>query len=230
MKQISKAVLAVMEEVGYIQKEQKKGVSFRIKSERAVIQAIRPALLKHKLIMVPWSIDDVRLEQNTILSSQKKEIIQSHVVATFTYRFIHAPSGEHLDAVVLGSGESRGDDKAPYMANTGSKKYAILNFFLLEAGDDPDYTPRNKDGDPTQVEDEPEDNLPEDEEEIEQKHIDELEKQIQKAEALGIEISSVDYTSMKVGQWRKAWSMIMDTIEAHEKQNEPEVDEDDIPF
>lgn len=231
MSEIHEAILAVMHEVGYVQKEEKRGVSFSVKTEQAVVSALRPSMLEHGLILIPTAVTDIDWRQNEE-SSGRKSYISNSVMANFHYELIHVPTGDRVSISVLGSGKSRGDDKAPYMAITGSKKYALLNAFLLETGDDPDYhdyeSERRQEG-PASRETMRKEHLapPEKndgEEPITQEHIDELEEKIQQAEALGISIARVDYDEMNLSQWRKAWSKIVDTIE--QKQSE----EDDIPF
>ena len=233
MQKVAKAILSVMKEVGYIQKEKKSGVSFLVKSEQAILSAIRPLMLENDLIMVPVGIEDTKWNQNEVLNRAGKTIMSNQFQGVFTYRVIHTVSGESIDVKVMGSGESRGDDKAPYMANTGSKKYALLDTFLMETGDDPDnhdYEDEDED-EPSSAKKsssrkKPAKQTDEEATPIEQKHIDELDGQIQKAEALGVSIEDVDYTDMTVGHWRKAWSKVVDSIEANQKN----VDEDDIPF
>ena len=53
------------------------------------------------------------------------------------YTFADVDSDEQLVAKVAGQGLDSGD-KAPYKAQTGALKYALLQSFLLATGDDPE--------------------------------------------------------------------------------------------
>jgi len=137
---INTAMLAIMNEVSYIQKERSKDVNYTLKTENAVIQAIRPAMVKHGVFMYPAGVKEVEHSQ---FEAGKYKNIWNRIVATHIYRFVHAPSGTSIDVEVLGDGADTGD-KAGNKSMTTSKKYALLEAFLLETGDDPDITPSNE--------------------------------------------------------------------------------------
>ena len=137
---IHTAMLAIMNEVSYIQKERSKDVNYTLKTENAVIQAIRPAMLKHGVYMYPVGVKDASHSQ---FEAGKYKNIWNRIVATHVYRFVHAESDTHIDVEVLGDGADTGD-KAGNKSMTTSKKYALLEAFLLETGDDPDTTPSSE--------------------------------------------------------------------------------------
>jgi len=137
---IHTAMLAIMNEVGYVQKEKKSGVTYSLKTENAVIQAIRPAMLKHGVYMYPAGVKDAAHSQ---FEAGQYKNIWNRVVATHVYRFVHAESETSIDVEVLCDGADTGD-KAGNKSMTTSKKYALLEAFLLETGDDPDTTPSSE--------------------------------------------------------------------------------------
>lgn len=136
MSNIHQAMLAIMGEVSYIQKERSKDVKYTLKTENAVIQAIRPAMLKHGVYMYPVGVKDVAHSQ---FEAGQYKNIWNRIVAVHVYRFVHAESETHIDVEVFGDGADTGD-KAGNKSMTTSKKYALLEAFLLETGDDPDET------------------------------------------------------------------------------------------
>ena len=137
---IHTAMLAIMNEVSYIQKERSKDVGYTLKTENSVIQATRPSMLKHGVYMYPVGVKDVAHSQ---FEAGKYKNIWNRIVATHVYRFVHAESDTFIDVEVLGDGADTGD-KAGNKSMTTSKKYALLEAFLLETGDDPDATPSNE--------------------------------------------------------------------------------------
>ena len=138
-KNIYEAILAVMGEVSYVQKKraQDSRVGYTLKTENAVIAAVRPAMMKHGIIMYPVDIKDTN---HSSFVAGKYENHWNRIVATHVYRFHHAVSDTFVDVAVLGDGADTGD-KAGNKSMTVSKKYALLEVFLLETGDDPDETP-----------------------------------------------------------------------------------------
>lgn len=134
---LQEAILAVMADAGYVQKEKPKegGIRYSIKSESAVLQALRPALIKHGIIMLPAAVDEITHSEFTTINREGKETTWNRVVARFTYALMGW--GESLYVIALGEGADTGD-KAVYKAMTGSKKNVLLNAFLMVTGDDPD--------------------------------------------------------------------------------------------
>lgn len=138
-KTIGEAILAVMREVSYIQKERKSGVQYAIKSERSVIKALRESMMNNGLVMWPESVSDAYHERYESVNSRGKTISYARVVATFGYRLHHVHSNTDVFLQTMGEGVDNGD-KAGNKAMTVSKKYALLEGFLIETGNDPDNT------------------------------------------------------------------------------------------
>jgi hypothetical protein len=136
-KNIHEAVLAVMQEIDYVQKEKSKDVNYTLKTENAVIQALRPSMLKHGIYMYPIQVAELHHDQ---FEAGKYKNVWNRLVAVHTYRFVHGASDTHIDVAVLGDGADTGD-KAGNKSMTTSKKYALLETFLLMTGDEPDETP-----------------------------------------------------------------------------------------
>jgi len=135
-KNIHEAILSVMNEVDYVQKEKKKGVGYSIKSEEGVLSVIRPAMMNNGIIMFPVDVKDIH--HSKYEAGQYKNT-WNRIVATHVYRFLHTASGTYVDIATLGDGADTGD-KAGNKSMTTSKKYALLEVFLLRTGDDPDET------------------------------------------------------------------------------------------
>ena len=126
---ISKKLVAVMREVGYVQKAGHNDFqNYKYATEADAIRAVRPAMVKHGLCMIPSVIDTYMDEHGN-----------THV--NVLYR-IFDEDGNFLSFKGWGCGNdknSRGvGDKGIYKALTGANKYALLKTFLMETGDDPE--------------------------------------------------------------------------------------------
>ena len=130
------AIIAIMGEVGYVQKQRTQGLNYSYASEAALIAALRPAMIEHGVYV---SVFDV---VETIRDTYETKNGAS-MNSTFTgakVRFTHAPSDTHIDVYAQGEGADIGD-KSSNKAMTGLLKYALRQTFLIETGDDPDATP-----------------------------------------------------------------------------------------
>ena len=133
---IHAAINAVMQEVGYVQKNKTMGTgqyAYRYAGEQALIEALRPAMVEHGIYCHVNGITDVRHEE---LSTSKGGVMQ-RVTIVANVRFTHTPSGTFIDAWACGEGMDSGD-KASNKAATGALKYALRQTFCIETGDDPD--------------------------------------------------------------------------------------------
>jgi ERF superfamily len=141
-KNIGEAWLAIMEEVGYVQKlGLNKAQNYKYAGEAQLIEALRPALIKHKVICIPseakvamTACDTVTETKADGTSIQKKT---HRTVAEYTYVYTHVPSNTHIQVEVIGEGVDTGD-KAAYKGATGGLKYALRQPFLIETGDEPE--------------------------------------------------------------------------------------------
>lgn len=122
-KNIYQRIAAVMEEVKYVQKTGWNGFhKYKYAKEADYIEGIRPALLKHGLVVTPY----------TEWSQQNGEL--TTVLVRYTITNIDNPD-EKVEVSMPGAGSDKGD-KGVYKALTGSKKYFIGTTFLIETGDD----------------------------------------------------------------------------------------------
>lgn len=127
MLELHSAIIAVMNEVGYVQKTG--DVSFgntkyKYAGETDLLKALRPVMLKHGLRMHCYDIVPVNC--------------QGKVLCKYRFQMVHE-SGDSIEIAALGEGADSGD-KAAYKAATGALKYALRQTFLIETGDDPDNT------------------------------------------------------------------------------------------
>ncbi len=136
--EIGLAILGVMGEVGYVQKEKKGGLPYSFAGEAALIKALRPAMQKHGIVCYVSDIVEIRQES----FETKKGTVMNHVTAHGIVTFMHPESATFIDVHAMGEGMDAGD-KAGNKAATGLLKYALRQTFLIETGDDPDATSSN---------------------------------------------------------------------------------------
>jgi len=132
-KNIHEAILAVMSQVGYVQKQKASGLSYTFAGEAALIAALRPWLVEYGIYMSVIEIKDIAQIQYTTKSGASMFKTQ----LTAVVRFTHAPSMTLIDVMATGEGGDNGD-KGFNKALTGAYKYAIRETFMIETGDDPD--------------------------------------------------------------------------------------------
>lgn len=130
--EIYNAVHRVMASVGYVQKERNRNLDYTFASEKAFIEALRPAMVEQKLSVHCTHIQELRRDQYTTKHGSQ----MTNTTALFTFRFAH-PSGGHFDACAIGEGADVGD-KSANKAMTAALKYVLRQTFLIETGDDPD--------------------------------------------------------------------------------------------
>jgi hypothetical protein len=124
LRNIYQRLAAAMEEVTYIQKEQKAGMRYSIVSHDDVTAKVRPALLKQGIVYFPM----------TILVDRDGNLTQMHLTTRFVN--IDDPT-QTFDVQTLGYGVDN-QDKGPGKAMSYAIKYALLKTMGLETGDDPD--------------------------------------------------------------------------------------------
>ena len=118
-KDIYAALNAVMQEVGYVQKQKAAYLNYTYAGEAALIAAIRPELVKQGIVVHPGQVYEMR--QDTYATS--KGSVMNRTVVIMSYRFAHAESGTFIDVTVTGEGADVGD-KSANKALTGAYKYA----------------------------------------------------------------------------------------------------------
>jgi hypothetical protein len=134
IKNVLKAINAVMKEVGYVEKTKSSNLPYTFASEAALIQALRPAMVEKGLVLWVSSVKtsaDERFEakNNRMLNRSK---------TTAKMRIGHVTTGEWIEVMAQGEGIDAGDKATP-KALTGFYKYALRQTFMIEAGDDPDF-------------------------------------------------------------------------------------------
>ena len=122
---IYQRILAVMDEVAYVQKEETKvNNQYTFVSHDAVSAVLHPVLVENGIVVIPsvheWKQDGNRTE------------------ATVTVRFVNADKpDDFVEIQAFGFGID-GQDKGPGKAVSYATKYAMLKTFVLETGDDPE--------------------------------------------------------------------------------------------
>lgn len=131
---IYKAITNVMSDIGAVgknQKNQQQGFMFR--GIDAVMNAINPALIKHKVFVVPEILEQSREERQTTRGSN---LIYSICKVKYTF---FTTDGSSISATVIGEGMDSGD-KATNKAMSIAFKYTCFQVFCIptEEMKDPD--------------------------------------------------------------------------------------------
>lgn len=122
---IHQRLAAVMQDVTYIQKEEKKGMQYKIVSHDKVTAKVRPALLAAGIVYYP-----VRCEHTH--NGNRAE-------CGMTIRFVNIDEPtDFFDVQTFGYGVDP-QDKGPGKAMSYAVKYALLKALGLETGDDADH-------------------------------------------------------------------------------------------
>lgn len=129
------AICGVMEDIKAVGKDAlNKTQGFKYRSIDAVMNALNPAMIKHKIFCAPKVIEQIREERTT---GKGSTLIYS--VCKIRYRFFTV-DGSYIDAVVVGEGMDSGD-KATNKAMSVAFKYACFQTFCIPTEnliDDPD--------------------------------------------------------------------------------------------
>lgn len=132
---IYSAICAVMEDIGAVGKNDiNKTQGFRYRGIDAVMNALSPAMIKHKVFCVPELLEQSREERQ---STKGNQLIYS--ICKLRYRF-YTTDGSCVEAVTVGEGMDSGD-KATNKAMAIAFKYACFQTFCIpteELMDDPD--------------------------------------------------------------------------------------------
>lgn len=131
-KAIAQKLIALMREVGYVQKDKSNAFhGYRYASDEAVLAHIHAAAVKVGVAFVPaFSIESVG-----VISGKGGE--SQYVTVRVMVNVIDADTGESVQTVGIGSGMDKGD-KAVMKAETAAMKYALLKLLLIPTGDDPE--------------------------------------------------------------------------------------------
>lgn len=140
---IYEALLAVYEEVGYVQKQgRNQAQNYNYAGEKDFIEALRPAMIEAKIIIHPSGVRDTKVTE-----IRKGDKVAIHICSTFIYTLTHVPSQTQIIAEVAGEG-SDPLDKGSYKGMTGAFKYALRQTFLIETGNDPEHDSKPENNNP----------------------------------------------------------------------------------
>lgn len=123
---VQKKILAIMERVKYLQKDDKvsyKDIQYKAMSEEKVTSMLRQEIIKERLVIYP--IDQTWSREGNI----------SHVDTT--YRIWDTEDDTYIDVVSCGDGYDT-QDKGSGKAMTYAYKYMWLRTFAIPTGEDPD--------------------------------------------------------------------------------------------
>lgn len=134
---IYESINAIMQEVpaiGKTEKNQQQGFMFR--GIDSVMNTLQPLLAKHKVFVVPQTIEQTREERKT---NKGNTLLYSILKIKFTF---YAEDGSFVEAITVGEGMDSGD-KASNKAMAIAMKYAMFQVFCIPTGDDPDAETHN---------------------------------------------------------------------------------------
>ena len=137
---ILRAMNAVMQEAGYVQKTGENTFhGYRYASEADVLERLRPAMVKHGLILIPsvQQVSSIDTHGNTTVSVHST---LAHVSGAIWPQPI----------IAAGCGNDRSKsgtfgDKGLYKALTGANKYMLFKLFQIETGNDPEESQGDRD-------------------------------------------------------------------------------------
>lgn len=119
------AICGVMEDVGAVGKDgYNQSQKFKYRGIDAVMNALNPAMIKHKIFCTPEVLEQSREERST-----KTGGMLIYSVCRMRYRFF-TTDGSYVDAVVVGEGMDSGD-KATNKAMAVAFKYACFQTFCI---------------------------------------------------------------------------------------------------
>lgn len=133
VKDAETAILAVYNDVQYVQKQHAAQLGYSFAGEAAILAALRPSMVRHGLTGRVVKVRKVKTREY----QTKSGTYMTNTSLELKVRFTHAPSGTFVTCVARGEGSDSGD-KSTAKAMTGAFKYAYRETFSLETGDDPD--------------------------------------------------------------------------------------------
>lgn len=129
---ILRALNAVMQEVDYVQKKGENDFhGYKYATEADVLDRLRPAMVKHGLILIP-SVNQVSAVDTNGNTSVTIQYTMAHISgAVWPHPIIAAGCGNDKNKSGVG-------DKGLYKALTGANKYLLFKLFQIETGNDPE--------------------------------------------------------------------------------------------
>lgn len=126
---------AFIEVDGYVQRTGEHQQGYKFASDADLIKAVRPAMAKHGLVILPSRVVATTREAGKTNAGADRFLTTTEC----SYILVHADSGEQMTLGMAGSGMGTHDtDKATYKAETGAYKYVLRQMFMLATGDDPE--------------------------------------------------------------------------------------------
>jgi hypothetical protein len=132
MSALQSARIAVMKEVGYVQKTSSPNLNYKYAGEQALIAALRPAMIEQGLSLHPTGIEQLQSTEYTTSNNKQMQVVR----AVVHLQMAHV-SGETMSLCVAAEA-SDSSDKATAKMMTSAYKYALRQFFVIETGDDGD--------------------------------------------------------------------------------------------
>jgi hypothetical protein len=152
-KDVYEAMAAAMHDCGYVEKGRrmvpdgrggmKDALGYSFASERAVLEEVRPAFIRHGLVAFVAGYERLDITEHERTNNYGKEQVITTARAIVQVRILHGQSGTHLDVFDLGEGADFGD-KALGKVTTYAFKGALRRAMMLVTGDDPDETPSSE--------------------------------------------------------------------------------------
>ncbi len=134
---IYEAIANVMNDVGAVEKNQqtKMGNRYKYRGIDDVMNALNPAMVKHKVFVVPEVLETTREDRKT---AKGYELIYTILKVRYTF---YAVDGSSVSAIVIGEAMDSGD-KSANKAMSNAFKYACFQTFCIptEEMHDPDST------------------------------------------------------------------------------------------
>lgn len=121
---IFEAIANVMDDVGAVGKNKKSQQNYNFRGIDDVMNALNPALIKHKVFIVPEILEQKREERQT-----SKGGLLIYSICKIKYSF-YTTDGSHVDCIVIGEGMDSGD-KATNKAMSIAFKYACFQVFCI---------------------------------------------------------------------------------------------------
>ena len=132
---IYERIVQVMKEIGAIGKDsENKTQNSRYRSIDAVMNALQPALIRNRVVMIPEVLSVQRTDRMT-----SKGGVMTFSNVRMRYRFVAVEDGSRIEVVMEGEGMDSGD-KASNKAMSVALKYACFQLFMIPTEEmvDPD--------------------------------------------------------------------------------------------
>jgi hypothetical protein len=125
------ALIAARKQIRSIPKTAKHEKGWHYMELNDVVEETSPALLENDLLVMSSTVDSQFLEKRATKYSTQ------HAAAVLVVTKVYHASGEWIEIKMAGEGQDSGD-KSIYKANTGARKYGLLQLLGLATSDDPE--------------------------------------------------------------------------------------------